>query len=116
MNTWFSKYVIEKFRTEQINHFMGTCNTSEYKLPANFLPKIIKINSNDNYENEIFKNDIFIFNLDDTEYKDVEYVIKGLKTLKHSSIKTLIIISNIMTWARTNPKIKVNFISQRKKN
>jgi hypothetical protein len=107
MNTWLSKYTIERFRNDKDSHFMGTCNSGDCKLPANFIPRIIKIDSKSHYENEIFGNDVYIFNLDDTDYSDIEYIIKGLKTLKHKTVKTLIIISSIMTWARSNPKIKV---------
>lgn len=114
MNTWFSNFVIETLRTETVtdpkitkNTFMGTKDTSDNKLPYLFEPKIVKIDYNFHYEHELFNNDVFIYNLQDSDYNEIEYIIKGLKTLKHSSEKVLIIISSIMTWARTGPKMKV---------
>lgn len=113
MNSWFSNFVIEDLRTEfekdpkiTKNEFMGTVNNSNMKLPHLFKPNIIKIDYNFHYEHEVFKNDVFIYNLEDSDYNEIEYIIKGLKNLKHSTEKSLIIISSIMTWARTNPKIK----------
>lgn len=113
MNSWFSNFVIEALRTESIqdpkvikNEFMGTLNNSKMKLPYLFQPKEIKIDYNFHYENEIFTNDVFIYDLQDSDYKEIEYIVKGLKTLKHASEKTLIIITSVMTWARTPPKLK----------
>jgi hypothetical protein len=113
MNTLFSNFVIDSLRTDRLiqpaveNEFMGICSDKEYNLPENFLPKIIKIDSTFHYDHEIFTNDIFIFTLEDTKFEHIEYIIKGLKTLKHKTEKILIIISSMMTWARTSPKIKV---------
>jgi adenylate kinase len=113
MNSWFSNFVIEALRTETVtdpkitkNEFMGTRNNSKMKLPHLFKPTEITIDYNFHYEHEIFTNDFFIYNMEDSDYKEIEYIIKGLKTLKHSSEKVLIIISSIMTWARTPPKVK----------
>jgi len=112
MNSWFSNFIIEALRTETIqdpkvvkNDFMGTLNKSKTKLPYLFQPKEIKIDYNFHYEHEIFTNDVFIYNLQDSDYNEIEYIIKGLKTLKHQTEKTLIIVTSIMTWARTPPKI-----------
>jgi hypothetical protein len=111
MNSWFSNFIIEALRTETIqdpkvvkNDFMGTLNKSKTKLPYLFQPKEIKIDYNFHYEHEIFTNDVFIYNLQDSDYNEIEYIIKGLKTLKHQTEKTLIIVTSIMTWARTPPK------------
>jgi hypothetical protein len=112
MNSWFSNFIIEELRTETIqdpkvvkNEFMGTLNRSKTTLPYLFQPKEIKIDFNFHYEHEIFTNDVFIYNLQDSDYNEIEYIIKGLKTLKHQTEKVLIIVTSIMTWARTPPKI-----------
>ena len=125
MISWFSNFVIESLRTEAVtdpkitkNFFMGTKDSSANKLPYLFEPKVVKVDYNYHYENEIFNNDVFIYNLQDSDYGEIEYIIKGLKTLKHSSEKVLIIVSSIMTWARTAQKIKVfinfNYFTERK--
>ena len=111
LNSWFSNFVIEEFRTDYLkypkikNEFMGTLENSERPLPRLFEPKIISIFPGYNYNQEIFDNDIIIFNLDDSDYDEVEFVIRGLKSLKYSTEKILILISNIMTWANTPLKI-----------
>lgn len=112
MNSWLSNFIIENLRTEAVtdpkitkNEFMGTINTSKLKLPHLFEPKIVKIDYNFHFEHEVFSNDVFVYDLQDSDYNEIEYLIKGLKTLKHNTEKTLIIISSIMTWARTQPKL-----------
>lgn len=111
MNTWFSNFVIEELRTEihqskkkiTQNKFQGTINANlPACLPRLFSPKLIKLDYAYHYDNEIFKNNIFIFNLDDTDLNELEYVIRGLKIhAKDKEEKVLILVSNIMTWAKT---------------
>ena len=106
MNTWFSHFLIEEIRTDhnpksKIQYsIMGTKESSE-PLPYLFEPKIITLKTGYDYNHEIFDNDIIIFNLNDANLDEVEYVIRGLDTLKYDSQKILILISNIMTWANT---------------
>jgi hypothetical protein len=113
MNTWFSNFIIEAMRTEAVtdprvmkNDFMGTLNTSNMKLPYLFTPKITKINYNCHFEHEVFTNDAFIYNLEEADTAEIEYIIKGLKALKYSTEKILVIVSNIMTWGKTAAKYK----------
>jgi adenylate kinase len=115
MNTRFNHILINQLRTDLIPEkhvtkieFTGTRkSSSDMKLPFKFIPKEVIIDPNGHYDNPIFQNnDIFIFNLEGSDYKEVEYVIKGLKTLNHTNQKNLILISSIMTWARTPPKIR----------
>ena len=106
MHTWFSNFLIEELRTDHIPKekiqysFMGTKSPSE-SLPYLFEPKIITINPGYDYNQEIFDNDIIIFNLNDANLDEVEFVIRGLDKIKYESQKILILISNIMTWANT---------------
>ncbi len=79
MNSWFSNFIIEELRTETIqdpkvvkNEFMGTLNRSKTKLPYLFQPKEIKIDFNFHYEHEIFTNDVFIYNLQDSDYNEID--------------------------------------------
>ena len=108
MNSWFSNFVIEEFRTDYIpdakikNVFMGTMDLTGRPLPALFEAKITNVEIGFNYNQELFQNDIFIYNLDDSNISEVEFVIRGLQTIKYEEEKILILISNIMTWAK-NP-------------
>ena len=112
MNSWFSNFIIEEFRTDYLpdadirNVFMGTVDINGHPLPRLFEPIEITIQPDVNYNNQkIFENDIIIYNLDNANLSEVEFVIRGLKNLKYEKEKMLIIISNIMTWAKTPLKI-----------
>ena len=107
MNSWLSNFIIEEFRTDYLpeakikNIFMGTIDLSGRPIPALFEPKETTVEIGYNYNQEIFENDIFIYNLDDSNLSEVEFVIRGLQTIKYNNEKILILISNIMTWANT---------------
>ena len=112
MNSWLSNFIIEEFRTDHLpdakvkNIFMGTTNTSYQPLPRYFHPHETSIQTDYNYSQEVFTNEIFIFNLDDSNLDEVDFVINGLKTLKYDTEKTLVLISNILTWGKTPQKVK----------
>ena len=112
MNSWFSEFFIQNLRYDKTREgyikydFMGTINDSDRNLPRLFTPKQIKLDYNGNYENPVFQNDIFVINMDGADFNDVDYIIKGLKALKYYDEKILVIISSVMTWARTQPKYK----------
>ena len=40
------------------------------------------------------------------QFEEVDYVIKTLKTSKLTKEKTLVILSSVMTWVNTPPKVK----------
>ena len=108
MNSWFSNIIIEEFRTDYLpnenpqNVFMGTIDINGHPLPRLFEPTEITVQPDANYNNQkVFENDIIIYNLDDANLSEVEFVIRGLKNLKYEKEKILILISNIMTWAKT---------------
>ena len=112
LNCWVSNFIIEEMRTDynpdaKIKYnFMGTLNTSDQPLPRYFEPKITKIEIGYNYNQEVFNNDIIIYNLDDSNLSEVEFIIRGLKNIKYENDKILVLISNIMTWAKTPLKIR----------
>ena len=107
MNSWLSNFIIEEFRTDYIpdakiqNIFMGTIDVNGHPLPRLFEPIEITVEPGYNYNQKVFDNDIIIYNLDDSNLSEVEFVIRGLKNLKYEKEKILIIISNVMTWAKT---------------
>ena len=113
MDSWFSNFIIETFRTDHLpeaklqTEFMGTINDEEnLQLPLYFTPQIISFDYNPAYKSELFNNDIFIYNLNTGNLKEVHYLIKGLKTIRLESEKIIILISNIMTWEKTPNKMK----------
>ena len=88
MNSRFSHFIIENMRSDLkkdllINYnFMGTVQKNSRRLPDLFTPEIINLDYNDNYKSNIFENDVFIFNMKDANFNDIDYIIKGLKALK----------------------------------
>ena len=113
MDSWFSNFIIEAFRTDHLpeskfqNEFMGTINDKKVqRLPMYFQPKIINFEFNTAYENIIFSNDVIIYNLNTGNTRELEYIINGLKSNNFTQEKILLVISNIMTWSKTPDKIK----------
>ena len=107
MNSWLSNFIIEELRTDYLpeakiqNIFMGTIDLTGGPIPALFEPKETTVEIGYNYNQEVFDNDIFIYNLDDSNLSEVEFILRGLQTIKYNNEKILILISNIMTWANT---------------
>ena len=113
LDSWFSNFLIETFRTDHVPESKNKCeisgNLSNWKneLPLYFTPsKIINIDYDLTYSSELFQNDIYIYNLNTGNIKEIKYIINGLKENKFDNEKTFILISNIMTWAKTPVKIK----------
>ena len=107
MNSWLSNFIIEELRTDYLpeakiqNIFMGTIDLTGGPIPALFEPKETTVEIGYNYNQEVFDNDIFIYNLDDSNLSEVEFILRGLQTIKYNNEKIIILISNIMTWANT---------------
>lgn len=57
------------------------------------------------FRETILASDIIIYDLMTTDYEEVDYVIKTLKTSQLSDYKTLILLSTIMTWGHTPQKL-----------
>ena len=111
LNSWFSNFLIEEFRTDYLpenklqTRIIGTMGSSGGPLPNLFEPEFTTIELGYDYSQEIFDNDVFIFNLDDSYLPEVEFVIRGLQNIELDKEKILILISNVMTWGETPLKI-----------
>ena len=111
LNSWFSNFLIEEFRTDYLpdaklqTKITGTLDPNGGPLPKLFEPELTSIELGYNYSQDIFDNDIFIFNLDDSFLPEVEFIIRGLQNTEYDKEKILILISNVMTWGETPLKI-----------
>ena len=111
LNSWFSNFLIEEFRTDYLPEnkmqtiITGTTDPSSGPLPKLFEPLYTTIELGYDYSQEVFNNDIFIFNLDDAYLPEVEFVIRGLQNIEIEKEKILILVSNVMTWGETPLKI-----------
>ena len=56
------------------------------------------------FEEIILNSDVIIYDLNTCDLKEAEFVISTLKLHKFEEKKTLICVSNVMTWAKTKPK------------
>ena len=107
LNSWFSNFIIEEFRTDYLpeskiqTRITGTKDPSGGPLPKLFEPLYTTIELGYDYSQDVFDNDIFIFNLDDSYLPEVEFVVRGLQNINIDTEKILIIVSNIMTWGET---------------
>ena len=117
MNSWFSNFVIELLRTDYTlepklrYEFTGTLSSStsgasSRPLPKYFEPNIVKIDYASSYKSPLFQNDIFIYNLNTGDFKEIDYIIRGLRSSRGETEKLVILVSNIMTWANTPVKYK----------
>ena len=57
-------------------------------------------------EDIILNSDVLIYDLTQCDLTEAEFVISTLKMHPFQEQKTLICISNVMTWARSGPKEK----------
>ena len=111
LNSWFSNFIIEEFRTDYLPEnkiqtiFTGTMDPSGGPLPKLFEPNYTTIELGYDYSQDVFNNDIFIFNLDDSYLPEVEFVIRGLQNIEIEKEKILILVSNVMTWGETPLKV-----------
>ena len=111
LDSWFSNFLIEEFRTDYLpeskiqTKITGLMSQTEGPLPKLFEPSYTSIELGYDYSQEVFDNDIFIFNLDDACLPEVEFVIRGLENGDFDKEKILIIVSNVMTWGETPLKI-----------
>ena len=112
LESWFANFIIETFRTDhlpearikyEIMCSQNISNQNEH-IPLYLEPNIISFDFNKAFNNEIFQNDIIIYNLNNGSLKEAEYIINGLNTLKIENEKICIFISNIFTWANTKTK------------
>ena len=58
------------------------------------------------FRDAILESDVIIYDLMTNDFKEVDYVIKTLKTSKLDRKKTLIILSSVLTWVNTLPKLQ----------
>lgn len=69
--------------------------------------KIVQMSRTRDFRDSILESDVIIYDLMSNDFSEVDYVIKTLKTSKLTKEKTLIILSSVMTWVNTLPKLKV---------
>lgn len=69
--------------------------------------KVVQMSRTREFRESILASDVIIYDLMSNDFSEVDYVIKTLKTNELKTEKTLIILSSVMTWVNTLPKLKV---------
>ena len=93
------------------NKFCGTILQSsnsvfatDTKCPEG-VDKTVKMSRSREFRDSILESDTIVYDLMTNSFEEVDYVIKTLKTAKLTSKKTLIVLSSVMTWVNTPPKL-----------
>jgi len=58
------------------------------------------------FRQKLLENDVIIYDLMSNNFEEVDYVIKTLKTSDLMDQKTLVLLSSVMTWVNTPPKLE----------
>lgn len=86
--------------------FVGTkTDTEEAPVPEG-VEKIIDNDLTRSFRKHILDSDVVIYDLMSSSYEEVDHVIKTFKTSEYEEEKTLILLSSVMSWANTSPKVK----------
>lgn len=58
------------------------------------------------FRQKLLENDVIIYDLLSNSFEEIDYVIKTLKTSDLQQEKTLVLLSSILTWVNTPPKLE----------
>lgn len=113
VNSFVSQSLVEELRNDHkgldevsVHKFIGTKSSDENaEVPSGVSEVIENVGKSRSFRNHIFESDIIIYDLMNSEYDEVDNVIKTL-TGDYDEEKTLILISSVMTWVNTPPKVK----------
>ncbi len=123
LDTYLGRNIVEKLRNDNqvidersAHYFFGTRHPGKIdgnepakgNIPSVVL-KVVKAERTKEFRAFILDCDVVIYDLLTSDAEEVDYVVKTLKTanLKDAEKrKTLVLISSVMTWANTPPKLK----------
>lgn len=57
------------------------------------------------FRDVILESDVIVYDLLTCKFEEVDYVIKTLKTSEFDKEKTLVLLSSVLTWVNTPPKL-----------
>jgi hypothetical protein len=89
-----------------VHKFVGTETDLENAPVPSGVSKVVQRERTRGFRKAILTSDVVIYDLMTADYEEVDHVIKTFKTTDLLEEKTLILISSVMTWANTPPKIK----------
>ena len=86
--------------------FVGTKTDKEKADTPEGIEAVVSNELNYSFRKYILDSDIVIYDLMTSTFEEVDHVIKTFKTSTYEEHKTLILISSVMSWANTPPKVK----------
>ena len=88
------------------HQFVGTETSSEPDPVPQGVESVIKNDLTRSFRKQILESDIVIYDLMSSNFQEVDHVIKTFKTHEFEHEKALILVSSVMSWANTPPKVK----------
>ena len=92
--------------------FTGTIRKEEknarggFEEPPEGIESFVDFERTAEFRQKLLENDVIIYDLLSNNFEEVDYVIKTLKTSDLQTEKTLVLLSSVMTWVNTPPKME----------
>ena len=92
--------------------FTGTIRKEEknarggFEEPPSGIETFVDFERTADFRAKLLENDVIIYDLMSNSFEEVDYVIKTLKTSPLTEEKTLVLLSSVMTWVNTPPKLE----------
>ena len=86
--------------------FVGTKDNNENSPPPEGIEAVVEWDESRIFRKYVLDSDVVIYDLMSSSFEEADHVIKALKTSEYSQDKVLILISSVMSWANTPPKVK----------
>lgn len=86
--------------------FVGTKTSAESAPVPTGVEAVVEGDLTRAFRRHILDSDVVIYDLMSASFEEVDHVIKTFKTSEYNDEKVLILISSVMSWANTPPKVK----------
>ena len=92
--------------------FTGTIRKEEknarggFEEPPEGVQEFVDFERTESFRQKLLESDVIIYDLLSNNFEEVDYVIKTLKTSDLQTEKTLVLLSSVMTWVNTPPKME----------
>jgi hypothetical protein len=92
--------------------FTGTIRKEERNARGGFeeapagIDSFVGFERTADFRQKLLESDVIIYDLMSNSFEEVDYVIKTLKTSPLQEEKTLVLLSSVMTWVNTPPKLE----------
>ena len=94
------------------NTFTGTIRQAERNArggleePPEGIENFVDFERTADFRQKLLENNVIIYDLMSNNFEEVDYVIKTLKTSDLQEEKTLVLLSSVLTWVNTPPKLR----------